>query len=366
MKNRIFFIYCLLIGGCVSRSVERSVEPFSPKEIKECITRLEEQSFEFEIRFAKPGTSGNFKGVAIKGNAKVNGFWEFDGKREKVKVIGIGEKEYKWENRKWQEGSRTNMSNPVATLELVCSVGEWRFKELEEKSFIYDFKPNLLFMDPRLIETKGLIWIDAETKVPEKILAETENIRWEFEIKSIGEEYEILNPSAKKKKIEVVASCKSLRVAQILKERFELYWFNRVEYKLKGNTITLSFLAQMCPESLIKTLLEPGNLELYKADYTSGSDESRHFVCGDPTKPVVLKEKLQQELVDISFEGGFMEFTFDKELPEGKSIAVMVDNKIIGFVPEVWGKEIKIEGDRDDWIKIKFPLPCQLTILKGG
>ncbi len=345
--------------------MERSIEPFSPEEVKECIARLGRQNFEFEIRFAKPGMSGKFKGVTIKGDAKVNGFWEFDGKREQINVIGISEKEYKWEGE-WEEVARTNLSNPVATLELVCSIGEWKFKESAGESFIYEFKPNLLFMDPRLTETKGVIWIDAETKVPEKILAEAENIKWEFEIKSIGEEYEISNPSAKKKKIEVVASCKSLEVAQILKERFELYGFNRVEYKLKGNTITLLFLAQRGPESLIKTLLEPGNLELYKADYTSGSDESGHFVCGDPTKPVVLKEKLQQELVDISFESGFIELTFNKELPKGKSIAVVIDNEVIGFVPEVWGKEIKIEGDRESWIKIKFPLPCQLTILKGG
>ncbi len=363
-------LYCLLSGGCLIQSVERSVELFSPEEVKECIARLGEQNFEFEIRLEKPGVNGNFKGIVSKGDARIEGVWEFDGKREQVNVIGIGEKEYKWENGKWNEGSRTNISNPVATLELVCSIGQWEFKKLEGKSFIYKFKPNLFFMDPGLIKSEGLIWINTESRFPEKAVAEGENIKWEFLVKNIGMESHILNPLAKEQRIKVSVEAPSFeelqRVAQILKKRFEIHRFNQVAYKLKRNKIVLSFLTQPASESLIEPLLEPGELELYKAGYAHSSEESSYFVRGDPTNPVILKEKLKQELVCADFEAGFIELTFDKKLPEGEAIAVVVDNEVIEFIPEVWGKRIKIEGDKETWIKIKFPLPCKLTLLKGG
>ncbi len=367
----MFVLFYLLSEGCASRSVEFSRKPFLSEEVKKCIENLGEQSFEFENKLEKPRMKGKFKGITNKGDAKVDGFWEFDGKREKVKIVGIGEKEYKWENKKWNKGARTNLSNPMATLKLVCSVEEWKFEKLKGETYIYSFNPNLFFMDPRLTETKGLIWINAKSRIIEKIVAEAgTSVKWEFEVKSIDKKYEIENPLARKREITLtvnaditVVSIKSM--AEILKERFELYGFNQVGYKLrKRNIIILSFSAQNVSDTLIEALLETGNFELYQANYVNSSKEAEYFVCEDPTKPIVLKTKLKQKLVNASFDNGIIDFVFDKELPEGESIAVMVDNKAIGFIPEIWGEKIKVEGDKETWIKIKLPLSCQPTIIK--
>lgn len=364
---------CLTLLGCVSKDIAPPIEPLSPDEVSQSINKLANQSFEFTIKFNKPSLKGDFRGITSEGKAKVEGIWEFDGDREKFVGIGIGENEYKFENGKWEVRQRTQNTDPIATLKLVCSMGGYRFKGIEGDNFLYEFDSNLLFMAPQLfdITTRGLLWLNTKTGLPQKVIAEADNIEWKFEVQSIGEKYEIVNPLATIHRLEIISGtncdASTQTIADILKHRFELYGFSGVKYEIKKSSIFLEFLNETKNhlQDLIHRLTQPGKIELKKATYATGNSGALRFVGNDPTKPVFLGESIECSLTNINFQPGVksvIELVFDKNLPEDWHIAVVVDGEVITVVPKAWGNKFAIEGDKLTWIKIKLHLPCKIDV----
>ncbi|MBI4722928.1 MAG: hypothetical protein HY769_08065 [Candidatus Stahlbacteria bacterium] len=404
-----YFICSIIFTlGCVSKTIiSPALEPPSPDEVHQSIGRLAGQSFEFGIEFHKPGVKGKFKGINIDGKTKVEGVWKFveakqksrlsrfsggfggDDSEEKFSGIGILDKEYKLENKEWKISQRTLNTDPINTLELVCSMKGYKFKCIESGSFVYEFRANILFIDPRLFNdtTYGTIWVDTKTCLPQKVGKKKKNIKWEFEVQSIvgnpvknpaaggaaggtesrGGEYKIINPLMTMHKIELTISDTLIQsVAEILKQRFELYGAEEVKYKLSENILTIECLAESLDNGVIQSLIQQGFLELYRATYSHSSNEKGvYFVNGNPTEPVLLGEKIECKLVDATFQpevlgvhsNSMIELNFEEELPKEQLIAVMVDDEVIGIIPKVWGKSFKIAGNRLVWIKIKLPLP---------
>ncbi len=362
----------LIILGCVSNSkYNHTTDPLSPDEVSQSIGRLAGQSFEFGIEFHKPGVKGKFKGINTDGKTKVEGVWKFDDEEEEFNGIGIGNKEYKLENNEWKISQRTLNTDPIGTLELVCSMKGYTFKCIEHRSFVYEFRANILFIDPRLFNDTipATIWVDTKTGLPQKVVVEDKNIRWEFEVKSIGGEYKIINPLMTMHRVELTTFDTLIQsVAEILEQRFELYGVNEVKYKLSNGLITIECLAESLTDGLIQSLIQQGKVELYRATYPHSPIYELtgiHFVNGNPTEPVLLGEKIECKLVETIFlpeilgvhSNSIIELNFEEELPKEQIIAVMVDNEVIGLVPKAWGNRLKIECDRLVWIKIKLPLP---------
>ncbi|MDI6840726.1 MAG: hypothetical protein QMD71_07770 [bacterium] len=400
-------VFCLLsLAGCTTKSSRGLInqtptgQPLSPQEVKQVMESIETQSFEFELKFSKIGLRGDhlkgkFKGVKTDDKVKIDGSWKFNSTIEKLSAIGIADDEYRWINNKWEKRDRTQETQPVSYLRMVCSIGEYKFKEASQNPvekyghFIYEFKPNLLFMCPNLTEAYGEVWINIMSRLPEKVVAkgklkchsdperskvEESQIQWEFKFKNIGGEFEIIDPLAKTQTIKIIAKEETKTVAKILKERFELYGFTNVKYKILGDCITLKLISQNISTSLIQTLLQPGKLGLYQIAYPNqpvyqlskgACGKEVHFVRRDSTKPVLLREKLPHKLMDTNFKLGalgssLIELTFDEDLPSNTMIGIMVDGELIEVLPEVWGKTIEINNNKETWVKIKYPLPYKI------
>jgi hypothetical protein len=370
----------ILVCGCASKTVAPPVEPLSPEEVAECIDRLADQNIEFAIKFEKSELKGTLTGVAAGKKAKVKGTWEFNGSRENFTSIGIGDKEYKLEDGEWKTSQRTHYTDPISALKLVCSLGNYRFKGMEGGRFVYQFDSNLLFMDPTLLDdtTSGMLWINANTKLPEKVIAYSgevqklgaETVKWEFEVKGIGREHEITNPLGTVQRIEITSSTELESIAEILKQRFESFGFDGVKYDLRKGSFFLEFLSESSNPPLIRELTRPGKIKLYKAAYSKGTGyefEEIFFICDNPTKPIFLVRGMDCSLVSADFNArsvgsSTIEFTFDRDLPEGQLMAIVMDGEVIGSAPNTWSKKLKIEGTRVTWIKAKHPLPCEVGV----
>jgi hypothetical protein len=370
----------VLVCGCASRTLSPPVEPLSPEEIAQCIDRLADQNVKFAIKFEKPELKGSLTGMVVNKRARVKGTWEFNGSRENFTSIGIGEKEYRLEGGQWKTSQRTHYTDPISALKLVCSLGNYEFKGMEGHLFVYEFESNLLFMDPTLLgaATCGTLWINAKTRLPEKVIAHTGGtqksgtgtVEWAFEVKGSCQGCEIVSPMATVRRIEIVASEGLQDIAEILKQRFELFGFDGVKYDLQNGSLFLEFLSELSDPDLIRELTGPGKTELYEAAYTKGTGyefEELFFIRNNPTKPIFLVRRIDCSLVSANFEArtvgsSTIEFTFDRKLPEGRLTAIVMDGEVIGSVPKAWGSNLRIEGTRVTWIKAKHPLPCEVEI----
>ncbi|MCK4353203.1 hypothetical protein KAW65_07345 [candidate division WOR-3 bacterium] len=410
----LFSVFCsLFICSCAQtrlppvgrESTEKPIQPLNPQEVKQSIDRLISQNFEFRLEFSKPEVKGTFKGEKVNDRVKIEGCWKFGSRfaeaparqaeKEKFKAIGIGDREYRWIHGKWKAQERTSETRPISFLSLVLAVEEYKFKNIKNGFLIYEFKPNLLFMSPTAFEAQGELWINQKSELPEKVIVtqpaspsdDKEELFWKFEAKNIGKPIKILNPLAKIQALKITAVQETTmqefqKIAQILTKRFKLYGFKDVKYKFKKDFVTLyfssSFLLEDSLYQLVNKLTQIGKIELYKAEYPKQPVyelKEVWFVNNDSTKPILLKEKLSYpdsigtgKLIDVDFKPGAfgshtIELTFDKDLPQKTIIVLVVDDKVLKLFPEVWGKTLELTGDKETYLKIKFPLPCKVKTI---
>lgn len=360
----VFIGVLVLIIGCAPKKVRMPVNPPSTDAVIHYIDSLSALGFEFKIEFKNPNVKGRSTGISMKNRVKVEGWRKFENAKEPLKAVGIGETEYKWVNGKWETGARTYDTQPIELLKVICGEEKITFSESRNKFFMYKFIPNLLFMDPTLIDNpdkaQGEIWIDNKSLLPVKIFTNTPTSKWSIELKNIGEKFNILSPEAKLWKLTIYAEKNQKEIAQLLKQRLELYGIEG-EYK-EG---TLQFYAE---NELTEELTQQGKLELYTAGYPKQPVyelKDAHFICEDLTRPVLLKDKITCKLMNCKLSEAdnnpSITLKFNGNLPETTKIAVVVDDKVIGLVPQVWVNELQIKCNRATGIKIKLPLPYEVS-----
>jgi len=373
-------IFIIILLGCTSKHIEPPVLPMKLEDVEISVAEFLEKSFEFEMKFhSETGLEGNFKGKREGDRVRITGVWKFAEAREEIDAVGIGDKEYRYEEGKWIEKERPSETRPAFLLQTVLSLGGYRFKSVEDNFLIYEFDANLLFMSPKLLEASGELWINSQNKIPEKIIARSNGYYWEFRAWNTGKEFKITSPLAQQRKLKLRTSGDLDTLAKLLKARFEIYGFSSVHCDLKENEITLGFMSETLPQTEIQCLLEPGNLELYTAVYpkqpvyelvaAKRNTVKLCFVYGDSTKPVILKEKLSQQLIATDFAIGALskpviELIFNEDLPTETMVAVIIDGEVIELFPKVWGKKLEISGNKKTWIKIKFPLTAPIKVVK--
>ncbi|MDD2891268.1 MAG: hypothetical protein PHE49_11625 [bacterium] len=382
MKICIAFIttFILVISGCMPKDqIKPAEEPISPDGVMQTIDSLYQTGFEFKIEFKNPNVSGTSKGISLNNKTQVNITRKLGTEKEKSALIGIDETEYSQVKGKWQADTRTFDTQPIELLKTIC--GQKDFKLTEEKNgiFIYSFTPNLLFMDPSSMDkpetTQGFIYIDNKTLMPVKVVAKTETASWSMTIKSTGKKLYIRSPKTKLWSLTIDTN-KPKEVIRILTKRLNLYGVET----LNSQTTDKSIIFQLYSENKIpEKLFQSGKTELYIAEYpkqsiyelSTSEEKDICFVNNDPTKPILLKNKLEAKLMDVelNFEGKSdgqtgIKLKFNTNLPETTKIAILCDKEVVGFVPQTWGKELEIKCSKETALNIKFPLPDSCLVAK--
>lgn len=369
-----FFATVILVAlslSCVPKKITVISNPPAPETVLDIIDSLSLKSFDFNINFENPNVKSASRGIFTEGRVKVKGWRKFENSKESIDAVGIDETEYKKEKGKWIEGTRTYDTQPVELLKIICKEGEPEFSETRNGFFIYKFTPNLLFIDPSLMENpkaaEGEIWINGESLLPDKILTKSKTSKWNMELKNFGKKINILNPGTKSQKIRIHIKKDAYKITRLLKQRLESCGIDG-EFRLNGKEIILEFYLE---NAFQKELIQQGKLELYAAEYPKQSiydTKGVRFVLGDSTKPVLLRDKIINNLVNCSIDDyekdkSNINLEFEKDLPETTKIAVVVDNEIIGLIPQTWGKSLKIKCTKEIAVKIKFPFPSETSVL---
>ncbi|MDD5529693.1 MAG: hypothetical protein PHX21_06645 [bacterium] len=382
MKYCIAFITILILGlsGCMPKDqIKPAEKPISPDAVMKTIDSLSQIGFEFKIEFKNPNVAGTSKGISLNNKTQVNITRKLGAEKEKNKLIGIDETEYSQVKGKWQTDTRTFDTQPIELLKTICGQKDFKLTEQKNGFFVYSFTPNLLFMDPASMDkpetTQGFIYIDNKTLMPVKVIAKTETASWSMTVKNMGKKFYIRSPKTKLWSL-IINTNKPKEVINILKKRLNLYGVET----LNSQTTDKSIIFQLYSENeLTGKLFQSGKTELYIAEYpkqsiyelSSSEEKDICFVNNDPTKPILLKNKIETKLTgtELDSEGKSdgqtgIKLKFNTNLPETTKIAILCDKEVVGFVPQTWGKELEIKCSKETSLNIKFPLPDSCLIAK--
>ncbi|MFA5033523.1 MAG: hypothetical protein WC614_10955 [bacterium] len=377
MKNWIAFITILMLGlsGCMPKDqIRQAEEPISPDGVMQTIDSLYQTGFEFKIEFKNPNVSGTSKGISLNNKTQVNITRKLGAEKEKNKLIGIDEMEYSQVKGKWQTDTRTFDTQPIELLKTICGQKDFKLTEQKNGVFVYTFTPNLLFMDPSSMDkpetTQGFVYIDNKTLMPVKVIAKTETASWSMTIKNTGKKFYIRSPKSKLWSLTIDTN-KPKEVINILKKRLESYGIEIVYSESKDTDIIFKFYSE---NELPGKLFQSGKTELYIAEYpkqsiyelSSSEEKDICFVNNEPTKPILLKNKIDAKLIGAEIDSGQtgIKLKFNTTLPETTKIAILCDKEVVGFTPQTWGKELEIKCSKETALNIKFPLPDSCLIAK--
>lgn len=307
---RLLSLLLVLALSCAPRQHGVPSELLSPGEVVEqSLGRLRDQgAFRFDWSFSrlKGQVKGKFSGLADRGDVHLKGEWILGKEREKVELIGVGEREYRLEGGKWVESARGEGTSPLAQLERILSLGEFLFNRLEKGCGVYSFKPNVAFLDPLLkAQAQGEIWIDEESTLPTRVSVadEEETLYWRFSLYDFGTSAEVHSPVLHR--YEFVLEGRDINGAlPLLGRRLDTLGFSLCGIETVGNKrIRVCISASEDPSQQVARVIKMGAVEVCTAVYPKepvyklteavvaqqyGEGATLGFEKGDRTKPVVL------------------------------------------------------------------------------
>ncbi len=410
------FGYLLSVGiilSCASRQHRPPAQLPPPKQVIEDaldnLRRQETFQFDWSLSRLKGEVKGDFTGMVEKGEVHLKGEWKFGRERESVDLVGIGDREYRWEDGKWTAAPRGEETSPLSQLERILSLGEFQLDRSEKGCLVYSFRPNVAFLDPLLqAETRGEIWIEEKLMLPKRVLVadEEKTLYWRFAPHSFGASVRVVSPLLKRHEF-LLEGRDVAQASEILRRRLGLLGFSAFRTEDLGDgRMRLYLSASSNPVEELDEVVKRGVAEVFSAVYPKepvytlsedfladeyGEESVLGFEKGDRARPLVLLRRaissqdlagaevsydhLSRPWVSIKLKEGGGERIFSSLRTTGSEVvAIRVDGEVISAPKLRETAEsltfLKVNGElsvREAEIltaKINSgPLPCELKIL---
>ncbi len=206
-------------------------------------------SFNFSYNISKKSIQLE---IALKGTFntpdvfEIKGTWIQGDKKENIQMIGIGDVEFEKENTKWKVHPRGEETQIIEMVEKVIGNilhrkrKRVKFVDSVEKSLIFEFKPNLAFLDPVFSKKfKGLLYINKRNYMIDSIVCNStdHDIYFFFSVKNINKAKKIKIPFIIKNEV-VFRSKNSKKAEKIIKKRLKEAGI-KAKIKRKGEKIVV-------------------------------------------------------------------------------------------------------------------------------
>ncbi len=226
-----------------------------------------------------------------------NGFFERDGKKEKIHLFASDVREFELTRSGWQVRPRGLETRILEQIQQVFLGETLEFIREERGKYLYRFKPNLPLIDPQGIKgLKGIVEVDRHSKLPVRIYCADENKKSEWELRLFPNRAGLVKiPFVPVLQVLLLSpdyrwTCGERRkAAGIIKQRLKEMG---VDFRMKwGRTGVDLAIDRRITHQGLKLLFSSGRVEIWTGKIVSDSEDPKLKtlpVGGDEAKKVCL------------------------------------------------------------------------------
>lgn len=262
--------------SCALKVIKPDIpKDISPKEIpKFAFNQLKSQkSFKFNLHFktdVPAQIEAEFDGTVILPNQEERiGFWNQMGEKTAIHIKGNGDSQYEKKNGKWEIHPRGEESNILIQIERILLFSEFELKSKDSRQMVFNFKPNLIFLDPTLTKPmKGVLFINSSSLLPEKLQV-SDSARtafWEIRFYNYNRKNKISYPFTPKATIQLTSESKIDNITKaILIDRFQQLGFqSKIKTFSSSSGPILEFhLEKDIPEVQLNLIASQGTIKIF-------------------------------------------------------------------------------------------------------
>jgi len=294
---KLSFFYYLALLITILSCTSKTIKPVIPKDItpgeipKFSFNQLKNQkSFEFNLHFKTDSPrigsldprrvdstaqiEAEFDGsVILPGQEERMGTWYQMGEKTSIHIKGSGNSQYEKKDGKWEIHPRGEESNILIQIERIILFSEFELKSKDSRQMIFNFKPNLIFLDPTLTKImKGILFINSSSLLPEKIQV-SDSLRtafWEIRFFNYNRKSKISFPFTPKVIIQLTSDSKiDNKDKTIIMNRFQRLGFQTKTktYSSNSGPILELQLEKDIPEAQLNLIASQGTINIYSGEW---------------------------------------------------------------------------------------------------
>lgn len=327
------FVWWLLCLRCAPTVIYR---PDPERDIDEWVqTFSQQQSFKYHYMLKTQAVMAEASGECVVGLGEhIKGVLRGDTTMG-FEYVGLGDKEWSWQDGVWQERVRGEQSDFFAQITRVLEFDKFEYRGFDN-GYVYDFKATVPFLSPGgWKEIRGILRISDKTFLPDNVWVglPDSSVFWRMELSHYNKRQSISAPIKNAAHYMLVGT--SSQHTSAINRRLKLLG---IEHRIEEHdgTIILT-VPQYYTTADVQTMLGERRLIIYGTTFSQEQAVKIDYVHGDESRPVYLADTFatKYDITDIriSFDTRlrpYMEIRLSEKRASTHGFACEVDGEIVG------------------------------------